>query len=139
MKRKTHPQSYLLVLIFFLFGCSILHNQQNKLFTLKDAWYQSWMISEQEKGTIVTILLSDVEKDIVFDSVVFRGVQMPLNSEIKDGNTILTCNLNREQSRLMDDKETPVDKPNQIMYRYKGEKKTYIIESIRREEMKYRK
>jgi hypothetical protein len=137
MKRKIHSQSYLFMTLFFAFSCSILNNPQKKLFTVKDAYYQSWMISGQEKGTTVTIIVTEIDKDVNFDSIVFRGVQMPVNTEVKESTTVLKSILNRDQSRLLEDKNTTTNKPDQLLYRYKEEKKSYILDSIRRENMKY--
>lgn len=138
MKRKFPTQSYLLILLFIVFGCSILKNHKKKLFNVKDAYYQSWMVSEQEKGTNIYILITDIENEIVFDSIIFRGVQMPVRIETKEGTTILKSTLHAETTRI-ENNNTPTSKPNQIIYRHKEVKHSYMLETIRREDMKYNK
>lgn len=138
MKRKIPYQSYLIVLLFFVIGCSVLNNKQNKLFTIKDAYYQSWMVSEQEKGTTLTIVLTNIEKDISFDSIIFRGIQMPVNMEVKESTTILRSTISQNQARFIENTNTAANKPDQLIYTYKNERKSFKLESIRREEMKYK-
>jgi len=110
------------------------HNK--KLFIVKDAYYQSWMVSNQEKGTSICILVADVEKEVIFDSIIFRGIQMPVNFEIKDGTGTIESNINFELSKL-ESKSKSSEKPNQLIYSYQGKQYSYRLESIRRENMKY--
>jgi hypothetical protein len=139
MKRKIPYQSYFFPILFFVFSCNILNNQQKKLFTVKDAYYQSWIVDEQNKGTTITIVLSEIDNSVNFDSLVFRGIQMPVDVESKDGTSIIKSTYSQHQNLFIEKSNNPTFGNDALIYTYKGEKKYYKLESIRREDMKYNK
>jgi hypothetical protein len=136
MKRKFLTQSYLLILLFFIISCGVLNHRQIKHFIVKDAYYQSWILNENEKGTNIYLLLTDIEKGISFDSIIFRGLQMPVSIKTEGEITTLKSTINIDPAKLESEKK-PTDRPDQLIYSLDGKIYTYKLETIRREKMKY--
>jgi hypothetical protein len=107
-----------------------------KLFTLQDAYYQSWVINENEKGTNITVEVTHVKDGVVFDSIIFRGLKLPVFIEEKDGITYLKSILNVEQSKISLKSEV-TDEPDKILYHYQTTKRSYDLRDFRRLKMKY--
>jgi hypothetical protein len=107
-----------------------------KLFEIKDAYYQSWVISESEKGTSIIIEISEIKNGVVFDSIIFRGLRLPVFIEEKDGITYLKSMYNAELSKISLNSDV-ADEPDKILYHYQTSKRLYDLKNIRRLKMKY--
>jgi hypothetical protein len=136
MKYKTVNISFFLILAPILTNCSSMKYSGEKLFTLQDAYYQSWVINENEKGTNITVEVTHVKDGVVFDSIIFRGLKLPVFIEEKDGITYLKSILNVEQSKISLKSEV-TDEPDKILYHYQTTKRSYDLRDFRRLKMKY--
>ena len=113
-----------------------MKNKSETLFNIKDAYYQSWMINENEKGTNIILNLINVQKGVTFDSLIFRGLKLPVFIDTKDTVVILKSILTVGMSKIRIEKEV-VDKPNQLLYTFQGIKHSYFLKNIRRLQTKY--
>ena len=117
-------------------GCSVIKGEQ-PFFKVKNAFYQSWMKNENEKGTSMYLELSNVKQGIVFDSIIFRGNMLPLISENENNITKLSAALIVGTPRISLEKKI-VNKPDQLLYQYNGKRYYYPV-NFHRKEMKYLK
>lgn len=136
MKRITI--FYFLVNILMLCACSVVSKNGNSLFKIKDAYYQSWMVNENEKGTTIIVELSNVKSGVEFDSLVFRGNRLSVATNIDGDKLILTSILNVGIERLIVDKK-PVNLPDQLIYRSNDKKYSNPIPFFKRKETRYLK
>jgi hypothetical protein len=118
---------YPLLLIFL--NCNAI--KQDKLsFKLGDAYYQPWVINDNEKGTDVLIELTHVDKGITFDSLIFRGVQLPVFVLEGKDKLILKSKLYAGLARLPIASK-PDHKPDQLIYTSMGKKYYFLLKKIR--------
>ena len=118
------------------FGCAIIKGKQS-LFQIKEAYYQSWFKSENEKGTHIVIELSNVKQEVVFDSMIFRSKILPLFID-SEGNALkLKADFVMGTSRISEESKA-VSKPDQLLYKYLG-KRYFNPINLQRKEMKYYK
>lgn len=132
--------STIILLTTFLTG-SLTCVSQKKVaivpFEVLNTTYYSWVAGENEKGTTVEIHLANVASEVQFDSIVFRKMKVPVRMAQNTGESkILTAVFPSGESRL------PVElqgskQPNQLIYRYKGEKGAQFLTPVLREKMKY--
>jgi hypothetical protein len=106
------------------------------LFNIQDAYYQSWVAHNNEKGTDIMIQLINVQNEIRFDSLVFRGIQIPVYSWEKDGIVTLKGILSTDADKLHIPKKI-VKKPDQLIYHFQGKKYFLLLENIHRLNTKY--
>lgn len=116
--------------------CNMAKSSGEKYFKIEEAFYQSWLKNENDKGTTVTIILSSIKNNIQFDSIVFRGQQITVSAENKENTTILSATIYSGIHKLNINSK-PVNKPDQLIFRVNGETHIYILKNIRREKMKY--
>jgi hypothetical protein len=126
----------LLIVSFFVTNCSVVKNKNAKVFNVEDAYYQSWMYSTEEKGTDIMVYLSNVQDEVEFDSLIFRGVSLPVFVSENNMDVVLKSILNTGISKISVVKK-PAGKPDQLIYYFKGSKYSYPLKNIRRKEMKY--
>jgi hypothetical protein len=135
MNRKIFVFFIVTLNLVFNSACHVTKYNQS-LFQMKQAYYQSWTKSENEKGTNIFIELIDVQDGIEFDSIIFRGNRLPV-FVTHDGNMVrLQGMLNIGISRIQLDKKF-VDKPDQLLYRYKGNRLSFLLKIIERKNMEY--
>jgi hypothetical protein len=116
--------------------CSFVKSSGEKYFEIKDAYYQSWVLNENEKGTDVFIEAIHVKEGIVFDSIIFRGQSLPVFSEEKNGIVYLKSIINVGISKIQSESKA-TNLPDQLIYSYQGTKHNWILKNIRRGKMKY--
>ncbi len=126
----------ILLLLTIICSCNTKIIVQTTHFQVNDAFYQSWTVSENEKGTDIVLKLSTVDKCIVFDSLVFRGVQMPVSVSFENEYVILKSVLHVGISRLKTS-NTIVKKPDQLLYKCLEARQSYSLNGMRREKNKY--
>lgn len=136
MKRNYQILSILVIYIFFVSCCNLMKCSDGKLFNIKDAYYQSWVASEKEKGTNIFIKVANVKDGVVFDSLIFRGIKLPVFTEVQNEIMTLKAIVNIEISRISLE-SVVVNKPDQLLYRFQEAKHSYILKKIRREKMRY--
>jgi len=121
---------------FFFFFAALIFVKCNHLpFHIEEAYYQSWYKSENEKGTTIYFRLSDVKLGIRFDSLVFRGNELPLVAEIQGNEVKLTGQLNIGNTRIANKKELN-NSQDQLLVKYQGKRFVYPVK-LDRKEMKY--
>lgn len=124
----------LLTCLFFLTicGCYVKNGVSNEYFRISDSFYQPWVLSEDEKGTSITVKIEKATNDILFDSLIFRGVKLPIVSSTETNLVVLKSTLPVGISRIETKREV-VNKPDQLLYKYKGIRGYYLLKDIRRE------
>ncbi len=131
------PKSLFSLLLFLIiYGCNIRNGNNTSYFQVKDAFYQSWVLTENEKGTNIILKLENVDKNIVFDSLIFRGVMLSVSISFDNDNVILKSVLPVGISRI-ETKNKLVQQPDQLLYKYFGTRGFYPLKDIRREKSKY--
>jgi hypothetical protein len=124
--------------VFFIcisMSCCVLKKEKS-MFHLKGAWYQSWIKSENEKGTNICVELSEVQPGVEFDSIIFRSRRLPLFMTMEKGTIRLTSVLTSGISRISIE-STVTNYPDQLLYKYLGKRHVYPIKEFRRKEMEY--
>jgi hypothetical protein len=125
-----------LVQLIIISSCSPLKNMGEKFFTIKDSYYQSWMVNENDKGTNLIIELTGVKTGVIFDSVVFRGVKLPVYPEEKDDIVKLKSILYTDIALISTEGEIS-NLPDQLIFHYKNSKYSVPLNNIRRINMNY--
>jgi hypothetical protein len=136
MKLKQQLTFLLLMINAFFAGCSCLQCTDNKLFVIKDAYYQSWVVAENDHGTDIFVEITNINNGVTFDSIVFRGLRLPVVIEKKDSMVILKSIINTPLSKLFIKNEF-VGKPDQLIYHYNGISHSQALKELRRKSMKY--
>lgn len=103
-------------------------------FNIKDAYYQSWVINE--KGIDIVIELKNVIPGLEFQSIIFRGLELPISIKKENNTTYLKAAYTIGLSKL-DYKKTPSSKENQLIYQIDKIKKTVLLKEIRRKKTKF--
>lgn len=125
---------FLAVLIAYcsIVSCSSLFPQpSNKSFKVKRSFYQSWIISDEEKGTDIIVELTGIKEGVTFDSLIFRGVKLKAYGTAKGKGVELKGIISSGKSRIKMRYDV-VNLPDQLIYHYKGERKEYLLKNIRR-------
>jgi len=124
--------------IFSLLGirCNMMKCTGERLFEIKNAYYQSWVAKTNENGTNIFIDLVKTKEGVTFDSIIFRGLKLPVFIEDKEGTLHLKSIINSFISKIKPDFKV-ADAPDQLIYTFKGKKHSYLLKNIRRENMKY--
>lgn len=126
---------FLLFILFITFSSFAVGSQiqpGNNSFKVKRSFYQSWIISENEKGTDIVLELTSIKKGVTFDSLIFRGIKVKaFVTTLKKGVEIKGI-ISSGKSRIKIDYEV-VNLPDQLIYHLNGEKKELLLKNIRRE------
>jgi len=116
-------------LCFFLMDCSSMRNHNSEPFNIKEAYYQSWVVSDDEKGTDIVLAMNNVKQGVEFDSIVFRGVRMRAFVTKNNKDVNIKSILPSGSSRIKLDIKV-VNLPDQLIYHYRGERKSYSLKEI---------
>jgi hypothetical protein len=135
MNSKYITFSLLLVLPAFYFNCRIIKNKKEIPFRIKDAFYQTWVASKQT-GTDIIIQIDHIQENIRFDSIIFRGIQLPVFTHEKDGIVTLKSILSFDMKTFHIEKKI-VDKPDQLLYEHDGTKHSCDLKNMRRVNTKF--
>jgi len=127
----------ILICMFFI-SCGSMKNRQSNPFTVTAASYYSWFVNETERGIQVTINLRDVRDDVMFDSLVFRTMKIPVVTETSGDSVLVKAVLPGNES-VLESRALPGSGLNRLIYTWKGEKLFYEIEEFTREDSKYLK
>jgi hypothetical protein len=126
--------NYLIVFLLFFSGCKILKSRNYLPFEVSDASYYSWFAKGNESGTNIQIKLRNVDPEVKFDSLIFRNVRVPVFTSMEGSEILLETIIPGDNSQLGIEK---ADISNQLIYTYRGRKRVYILNNIRREKMRY--
>lgn len=113
-------------------GCTVKSKEDHNLFTFREVSYQSWFINESEHGTDVLIMLTDVDPDITFVSVTFRGITLPLSATEDKRGTKLTARLVTDGSVVDNLGYTVTHQEDNLKYIYMNREYNYPLKNIRR-------
>ncbi len=127
----------LIILVTAMNGCAVLLHNDHELFSITDLYYQSWMTEGQEKGTGIYAELRDVDRDIEFTKLVFRGIEVDISMTEKGSKVFLKATVNTGPSLIENYDYEVTGQPDMLRYRYRGKEYEYPLKSIRREQTKF--
>lgn len=133
-----NTKNILILTIFsvLMINCNNLKNYSTQHFKLEQAYYQSWLTKDNERGTDVVIELSNIKPEITFQSINFRGFKVPVFIEVQDNVTILKGVLITGESRL-DLEHINTNDPDHLTYQYQNKTFKLPLENIKRMDMLY--
>jgi hypothetical protein len=112
--------------------CLSMKNVNKEAFIIKEAYYQTWVVSNDEKGTDIMLELTRVDKGILFDSIVFRGVRLKAFITRQDSIVELKSILPVGKSRISNLESQAVNLPDQLIYHYRGKRVSCPLKMIER-------
>jgi hypothetical protein len=136
MNRKIYIINSIILFFIIFYGCGILKNRNNVPFLISDASYYSWFAGEVEHGTNIELKLKSVKPDVVFDSLTFRNIRVPVTASEENDEILLQGVIYEGISRLGPDMKR-IEESNRLIYTYHGKRYVYILKNIKREKMKY--
>ncbi len=134
MQKSIHIFAVCLLFI----SCNTVKISHSYPFTVTEATYYSWFASETERGTRIKISLKDVSDGVIFDSLVFRTMKIPVITETKDDIVLVTAVLPGNES-VLENRAVTDSGLNRLIYTWKGERSFYEIRKFTREDSKYLK
>lgn len=129
---------YILFISLLLFQSSCRTIAPNKMsyFKLKNTSYQSWYISAENKGTDVTIIVSNVKVGVRFKSIVFRGIEVPVSEQISGNKIVLKASFNPGIATLHSNYQINRN-ANQLKYQIGSQHKSMLLNNIKRKKNKF--
>jgi hypothetical protein len=118
-------------------ACHSVKDINQEAFKIKQAYYQAWIVSEDEKGTDILLELTKADKAIVFDSIVFRGVRLKAFATRHNNKVELKSILPVGISRIINLKNQVVNLPDQLIYHYHGKRMSCPLKMIKRKATKF--
>lgn len=118
-------------------SCSILKHSEHTVFDIKNAYYQSWMIKDQKKGTDVIIELINVDPEIEFLEIVFRGIKVNISKSTNANTTVIKGVINTGPSVIENYEYEVSGSHNSIKYKYKDEYFTIPVKNFQRLKTKF--
>jgi hypothetical protein len=107
-------------------------------FKIKESAYETWMASETEKGTTITVVLEGIKNGVEFDSLVFNGNQLPVTTTNNEGSCVLTAQLTAPTAKLHTEIKK-INKPNELVYRVYDKRFYCPLNDIKPKKMRYLK
>jgi len=107
-------------------------------FKIQDAIYYSWFVNENERGINFELTITDLKGKIQFQTIIFRSLEIPLSTIMKEDTVLLKGVLAGPESVLSDISE-PATGMNRLLFTRNGKPSSVNIENIRRVETKYYK
>lgn len=122
-----------MIVLTVISGCSVLLKSEHELFRITDAYYQSWMVKNLEKGTDVFVELKKLDENVEFTSLVFRGLELDITASSEGSKTLIKGTINTGPS-LIENYDYKAGGPNDIIrYAYDGREYDYPLKNVRRE------
>ena len=125
------------LLLFISVSCATLFTDNHEPFSISDVYYRSWVIKDIEKGTDVFIKLKDVDTNVDFTSIVFRGIEADVQASVKNGVTMVKATINTGPSIIENYEYKVEDAGDMLKFTYKGSKFSYPLINIRRESTEF--
>jgi len=116
-----------------LSGCATAFRTDHELFRIKDIYYRSWMLQDQEKGTDVYVELVNADPDVVFTKLVFRGIEVDVISTTEGRKTAVKGVINTGPSIIENYDYDIGGTKDVIRYIYKAKEFEYPLKNVRRE------
>lgn len=126
-----------LFLISILNSCVTLFNSEHELFQIKDIYYQSWVVKDLEKGTDVIIEMKNLNDEVEFTSLIFRGIEVDVNVKTEGSKTIVKGTIKTGPSLIENYEYKSTGSDNMIKYKYKGEEFSYPLTNIERKSTRF--
>jgi uncharacterized protein YceK len=126
------------VMSLFIVCCGSVRTRDSIPFTVREASYYTWFVNETERGTQVVISLRDVKNGVVFDSLVFRTIKIPVVTE-KSGDSLLVKAVISGTESVVESRALPGSGLNRLIYTWKGKRLSYEIDEFTREDSQYLK
>lgn len=126
-----------LIAMFIFSACVTLFNSEHELFKIKDIYYQSWVVKDLEKGTDVIIEMKNLDDEVEFTSLIFRGIEVDVSMKIEGSKTIVKGTINTGPSLIENYEYKSTGSDNMIKYKYKGEEFSYPLTNIERESTRF--
>jgi len=131
MKYKT-----IFIFLILINGCKCLSKSELRDFTIKDSYYQSWYLNENEKGVEIIILLKNIKPNIHFQSLVFRGIELAIRIKKENDSVVLRANYTLGLSKLK--QKFKINKgENRIIYKLNDVEKTFILKNLSKRKTNY--
>jgi hypothetical protein len=137
MEMKKGVVIFGLVLIWVA-GCIPAGKLHQEPLRVRDAFYYSWFAGESVRGTHIEIHITELSKDIRYDSVVFRGGVFPISSE-RSGNQVKLSASDAVSGFEQLDRRVPSDLPDQLIFTSGGKRHVQLLDHIRNDGMRYMK
>lgn len=119
-------------------SCRTIRSNRVPDFHIKKSYYQSWTISPQIKGTDVIVSVSNVRAGIHFKSIIFRGIEVPVQQRIFRNKVVLKATFNRGLTKLKSNSKIN-RQANQLRYMLGNKEKFIPLNNIKRKKNKYYK
>jgi hypothetical protein len=119
-------------------GCTAKSETNHDLFTVKDISYQSWTRQNGERGTDLTVIITDADSLVQFESLTFRGLTVPVTTASTDGTVTLKAILSTDFSMIENSDYVSSGGPDQLTFTYRGEEYNWPVKNIKRLESKFR-
>lgn len=126
-----------LIVIATFSTCVTLFNSEHELFKIKDIYYQSWVVRDLEKGTDVIIEMQNLDEQVEFTSLTFRGIEVDVNVKQEGSRTIVKGTINTGPSLIEDYEYKSTGSDNMIKYKYRGKEFSYPLKNIERESTRF--
>ncbi len=127
-----------IIIMLFAGSCVTLFNSEHNLFHVNDIYYQSWMLDDTEKGTDLYMELEEADTDVVFTSVVFRGIEVDVNVSSEGNKTIVKGTFNFGPSHIENYEYRVTGESDMIKFSYRGKEFSYPLRNVRRESTLFR-
>lgn len=119
-------------------GCTVKSENNHDLFTVKDFSYQSWTRTNGERGTDLTVVVTDTDPLVLFQSITFRGLTVPVTTATNNGSATLRATLATDISMVENNDYTSTGGPDRLTFTYRGEEFNWPVKNIKRLESKFR-
>ena len=128
--------NYFIILFLLFSACKVLENRDYIPFALSDASYYSWFAEGNESGTNIQIKLINVDPEVEFDSIIFRNVMVPVYTSEEGNELILNSVVPGGSSKISIQKDR-IEKSDRLIFKFRGRKREFLLNKIRREKMRY--
>lgn len=118
-------------------GCTV-KSESHDLFTVKDISYQSWTHANGERGTDITAIVTDADSLILFESLTFRGLTVPVTTLYEKEKTTLRATIITDYSLMENNDYISEDGPDRLTFTYMGEEYNWPVKNIIRLPSKFR-
>lgn len=125
-------------LLFVFMGCKTIHTHRMPDFQLKESYYQSWVVSPQNKGTDIVLKLKYINPNIKFKSIIFRGREVPVQSFIQRNKIVLKAAFTSSTAKLKS-KIKINRKSNRLTYQIGNREYYMLLNNLKRKKTKYSK
>ncbi|MCA1755921.1 MAG: hypothetical protein LC649_00460 [Bacteroidales bacterium] len=119
-------------------GCTVKSESNHDLFTVKDISYQSWTRSNGERGTDLTVVVTDADSLVLFQSITFRGLTVPVTTVTNDGTVTLKATLATDFSMVENYDYESTGGPDRLTFTYREEEYNWPVKNIKRLQSKFR-